>query len=131
MNFRQKIAMALCAFYLISVIGVALSLHFCGGKLSGIDFTKLAHCKGCKTEKTAQADNCCKNTAVEAKIKDSHESGVKVNMPKDYGLRLFFTPLLSDIAERIFPRLFGKVDREVPPLSARIPLYAYHCVFRN
>lgn len=131
MNFRQKIALALSAFYLISVIGVALSLHFCGGKLSAIHFTEVAHCKGCKAEKMVKADNCCKNTSVEAKIKDSHESGLKVNLPKNYGTQLFLTPFLSEIAERILPRLFSTKKTEASPLSARVALYAYNCVFRN
>lgn len=131
MNLKQKIALGLCAFYLISVIGVALSLHFCGGKLSAVHFTEVAHCKGCKAEKTVKADSCCKNTAIDAKIKDSHQSGFKVELPKNYSIQLFLTPFLSEIAERILPHLFSKSKKEAPPLSARLSLYAYNCVFRN
>lgn len=131
MNLKQKIALGLCAFYLISVIGVALSLHFCGGQLSAVHFTEVAHCKGCKAEKTVKADNCCKNTAIDAKIKDSHQSGLKVELPKNYSIQLFLTPFLSEIAERILPHLFSKSKKEAPPLSARLSLYAYNCVFRN
>ena len=81
MKLQQKIATALCAFYLISVIGVALSLHFCGGQLSSVHFTKAASCKGCKAaEKSAVSTKCCKNSNIDAKVKDSHETGTKVNI---------------------------------------------------
>lgn len=123
--------MALSAFYLITVIGVGLSLHFCGGKLSAIHLTEVATCKGCKAERSVKADGCCKNTTVDAKIKDSHQSGFKVDLPKNYSIQLFFTNFLSEIAERVLPNLFSRAKDDAPPLSARLSLYAYHCVFRN
>jgi len=132
MKLKQKIALGLCAFYLISVIGVALSLHFCGGKLSAVHFTKVALCKSCKsTEKVTNSDKCCKNTAVDAKIKDSHQSGVKVNLPKDFSIQLFLPSFLSEAFTLVLPKLFSKVENKAPPFSARFSLYAYHCVFRN
>jgi len=132
MNLRQKIALGFCAFYLISVIGVALSLHFCGDKLSAVHFTEVAKCKACKAaEKTVKADNCCKNTAVDAKIKDSHQSGVKVDLPKNFSIQLFLTPFIAEIVQQLLPNLFSKAESEAPPLSARVSLYAYNCVFRN
>ena len=132
MKLKQKIALGFCAFYLISVIGVALSLHFCGNQLSAVHFTEVAHCKGCKAaEKPAKENTCCKNTAVDAKIKDCHQSGPKVNMPKNYSIQLFLTPFLSEMVEIILPRLFSKVENKAPPFSAKVPLYAYNCVFRN
>jgi hypothetical protein len=132
MKLRQKIALGLCAFYLISVIGVALSLHFCGGELSTVQFTEAAHCKFCKaTEKSPMANKCCKNTAVDAKIKDSHQSGLKVELPKNYSIKLFFAPFLLEMVESILPKLFSKTENKAPPFSSRVSLYAFNCVFRN
>jgi len=132
MKLRQKIALGLCAFYLISVIGVALSLHFCGGELSAVQFTEAAKCKFCTdTEKSDMANKCCKNTAVDAKIKDSHQSGLKVELPKNYGIKLFFAPFILEMVESILPKLFSKVENKAPPFSSRVPLYAFNCVFRN
>jgi len=132
MKLRQKIALGLCAFYLISVIGVALSLHFCGGELSNVQFTEAAKCKFCKeTEKSDMANKCCKNTAVDAKIKDSHESGLKVELPKNYSIKLFLAPFLLEMVESVLPKLFSKNESKAPPFSSRVPLYAFNCVFRN
>lgn len=132
MRLKQKIVLGLCAFYLISVIGVALSLHFCGGKLSAVHLTEVAKCKSCKANvKVVKENTCCKNTAVDAKIKDCHQSGDKVNLPKNYSIQLFLTPFLSELVHAILPRLFSKVENKAPPLSSRVSLYAYNCVFRN
>ena len=132
MKLKQKFALGLCAFYLISVIGVALRLHFCGGTLSAVHFNQTPKCKACITaEKTAKSDNCCKNTAVDAKIKDSHESGSKVNVPKKYSIELFLAPFLSDVFRIILPKFSSRINDDAPPLSARVSLYAYNCVFRN
>lgn len=132
MKLKQKIALGLCAFYLISVIGVALSLHFCGGRLASVHFTEVARCGTCKmTKKAAVENNCCKNTSVDAKIKDSHQSGLKVDLPKNYSIQLFISPFIAEMVSRILPDLFSKAENKAPPLSARLSLYAYNCVFRN
>ncbi len=132
MKLRQKLALGLCAFYLFSVIGVALSLHFCGGELSAVNLSQVSHCAGCKAaEKTAESNKCCKNTSVDAKIKDCHESGSKVNLPKNYSIQLFLAPFLSEMVHFFLPALFSKIENKAPPFSARFSLYAYNCVFRN
>lgn len=132
MKLRQKIAMGLCAFYLISVIGIALSLHFCGGNLAAVQFTAQKHCEGCPSaEQKDMSNTCCKNTAVDAKIKDSHETGFKVSVPKNYGFTLWLAPFLSELISAVLPVLFSKNVEEAPPLSSRVSLYAYNCVFRN
>lgn len=132
MKLKQKLALGLCAFYLISVIGVALSLHFCGGSLSSVHFTQTAKCKGCvAAEKKAESDSCCKNTSVDAKIKDSHESGSALSLPKNFSIQLFFFPLIWEVVGDILPNLFSRIENKAPPFSARFSLYAYNCVFRN
>jgi hypothetical protein len=136
MKLRQKTAFGLCIFYLMSVIGVALSLHFCAGKLSSVHLTETAICKVCKMDakknvKLASSKECCKNTNVEAKVTDSHESGSKVSLPQNFSIKLFLSPIFADLFQSILPKLFSKAERSAPPLSARLSLYAYHCVFRN
>lgn len=133
MKLRQKIALGLCVFYLVSVIGVALSLHFCGGELSAVHFSKAAPaCAGCKTaEKKDTTNKCCKNTSVDAKIKDSHQSGSKVDIPKNYSIQWFLAPFLSRVINSVFPKLFSKIENKAPPFAARISIYAFNCVFRN
>lgn len=134
MKFRQKIAFGLCVFYLVSVIGIALSLHFCGDKLSSVDFTEQAKCKVCKSsasKQMAKNDNCCKSKTVEAKITDQHQSADKVDLPKNFSIALFLTPIIAEWVQSILPGLFSKIENSVPPLSAKMSLHVFNCVFRN
>lgn len=133
MKLRQKIALGLCVFYLVSVIGVALSLHFCGGELFAVHFSKAAvACSGCKTvEKKDTTNKCCKNTSVDAKIKDSHQSGSKVDVPKNYSIQWFLAPFLSRVIDAVFPNLFSKIENKAPPFVSGISIYVFNCVFRN
>ena len=132
MKLQQKIAMALCAFYLISVIGVAMNMHFCSGKLSEVSLHKTTGCGSCKSEsKLAKNNKCCKNTAVEAKIKDSHKVESKVSLPKDFSIELFLGPVVSELFKIILPNTSGGSDNKAPPLSSIFSLHLLNCVFRN
>ena len=129
---RQNIAFGLSIFYLLSVIGIALSLHFCGGDLSSVRLAAKAKCGMCTADdKTQDGDHCCKNTSVEAKITDSHQSGSSINLPADFGFTLFLAPIISQYLEALLPNFISKAVNKAPPLSARQALYAFNCVFRN
>lgn len=134
MKLRRKIAYGLCVFYLLSVIGIALSLHFCSGKLSSVDFAAETACKMCKgdeSKKLAKDDTCCKNHKVEAKVTDKHQVGEKVNMPKNFSITLFLAPIIADYFQSLLPTLFSSIENKAPPLSSRISLHVFNCVFRN
>lgn len=132
MKLQQKIAMALCAFYLITVIGIAVNMHFCGGKLSAVKLMEQAKCGACKVEnKVKKSHDCCKDTAVDVKVKDSHEAGLKVKLPQNFSLELFLGPALSQSIKGTFSHFFRKAENKAPPLSAVVALHLYHCVFRN
>lgn len=132
MKLKQKIAMALCAFYLVSVIGIAISMHFCSGKLSSVKFTETAKCAACKDEsKLTKKHDCCENTAVDAKIKDSHETGFKVKLPQNFSIELFISSIFADIFRPVLPGLFNHLANKAPPLSSILSLHIFNCVFRN
>ena len=124
--------MALCAFYLISVIGIGMNMHFCNGKLSSVQFTKSASCGVCKgDEKLKATDNCCKNTSVDVKVKDSHEAGFKIDLPQNFGVKLFLGPAITASFKAVLSKLFGRFENKAPPLSSLISLHIFNCVFRN
>jgi hypothetical protein len=132
MKVKQKIAMALCLFYLFSVIGLAISMHYCSGKLSSVRFTESAKCSVCKQEqKVVKTHNCCKTTDLVVKVKDSHQGGLKVKLPENFGLQLFSLPRISEWVTAFRSRLVRLSENKAPPLSSVISLHLYHCVFRN
>ncbi|HMI04919.1 MAG TPA: hypothetical protein VK541_20695 [Pedobacter sp.] len=132
MKMKQKIAMGLCVFYLVSVIGLAVSMHFCAGKLSSVRFIETAKCKTCtKDSKIAKSHSCCKTTSVGVKIKDSHQAGAKVKMPGNFSLQLFLGTHLTDVFKVILPKSLRLEENKAPPLSSIISLHLFNCVFRN
>jgi hypothetical protein len=132
MKMKQKIAMGLCVFYLVSVIGLAMSMHFCAGKLSSVDFVETAKCKACTNDsKIAKSHNCCKTTAIDLKIKDSHQAGTKVKLPGNFALQLFLCVPLIDVFKAMLPEPLHQAENKAPPLSSIISLHLFNCVFRN
>ena len=133
MSLKQKLAISLCTFYLISVIGIALSLHFCGGKLAAISATKAtASCKYCKAESSAKKDdNCCKNTKVDVKVKDNHQSENAIKLPKLFSVDVFLHPNVHQIFLQVFPTFFSKLANKTPPTPTSVALHVMNCVFRN
>ncbi|MBC7615805.1 MAG: hypothetical protein H7202_07035 [Pedobacter sp.] len=133
MSLKQKLAISLCAFYVISVIGVALSLHFCGGKLASISALNAKEvCKYCKSEPIAQKDdNCCKNTKIDVKVKDNHQIESAVKLPKIFSIDAFIPRAAHTIFKKLLPNLFNKVENRNPPKITGVALHVMNCVFRN
>ena len=132
MKIQQKIAAALCGFYLITVIGFAVNMHFCSGKLSAIKLNESAKCSVCKSEKAlAKKHNCCSTSSIKAKIKDSHEAGFKVKLPQDFSITLFLTQRFSFLAESVPTFSVANLWNKAPPLSSIFSLHLLNCVFRN
>lgn len=133
MKLKQKIALGLCTFYLLSVIGVALSMHFCGGKLASVNFySSKAACKFCKNEQPDKKDDgCCKNTKVEVKIKDSHQSETAFKLPKLFSFEMVLPVYGYDHFKRILPLVFSRISNKTPLVSKRVALHVFNCVFRN
>jgi len=133
MKLKQKFALSLCTFYLVSVIGVALSMHFCGGKLASVSvYTDRAACKYCKAEaKDKKDDGCCKNTKVDVKVKDSHQAESSFKLPKLFSLETFIPTKFSELFKPVIPAFFSKLENKAPPRSTSVAIHVFNCVFRN
>ncbi|UKT63513.1 HYC_CC_PP family protein [Pedobacter mucosus] len=133
MKLKQKIALSLAVFYAVSVMGLALSLHFCGGQLENVKlFSNEISCKFCKdipAEK--KGDGCCQNTQVNVKIKDSHQVEAQTQMPKLFSIQLFLHPPVLEFLSSITPAYFSKISNKAPPLSSGVALHVFNCIFRN
>ena len=127
MSLKQKLAISLCTFYLVSIIGVALSLHFCGGKLDSISALNAKEvCKYCKSE-----PNCCNNTKIDVKVKDNHKIESAVKLPKVFSIDAFIPRVAHTIFKQFLPNLFNKVENKNHPRITCVALHVMNCVFRN
>lgn len=134
MKLKQKIALSLATLYVVSVMGLALSLHFCGGKLENVKlFNNELSCKFCKEipAEKLKNDNCCKNTQVTVKVKDSHQAEAQIQMPKLFSIQLFTYPPVLEFLSNITPKFLSKISNKAPPLSTWLSLHIFNCIFRN
>ncbi len=133
MKLKQKLAIGLCTFYLVSVIGIALSMHFCGGRLASVSISNAqAACKLCKTEKADKKDDgCCKNTKVVVKLKDSHQVESSLKLPKVFSLETYLPARITTLFRPFLPAFFTQLENKAPPRTTGVSLQVLHCVFRN
>ena len=133
MKLKQKIALSLAVFYAVSVMGLALSLHFFCCKMANVKmFINDVSCKFCKEIPAEKKDDgCCKNTQVTVKVKDSHQAEAQIQMPKLFSIQLFIHPPVLEFLSNISPEFFSKISNKAPPLSARVALHVFNCIFRN
>lgn len=117
----------LCVFYLFVSSGLALNVHFCGGKLKNISFFQDEE-KGCCGSKK-KSMGCCKNHSLVCKIKDKHNPVSSLKAPQISSKLLFIIP---------FQFTFNIETKNVenvssfhfkPPVFYDNPIYLKHRVF--
>lgn len=66
-------------FYLIPVIGVTVSAHFCGGKLSSISFISTDK-HDCPCGSKAMKKNCCEDINTYIKLKNIQQKSLQISI---------------------------------------------------
>lgn len=128
----KKIAVILLMFlYLIPAIGVKVSAHHCGGKITSVSIKLLDFGHKCPCGNKPMKKDCCKDEAKTFKLKDEHQKAIQFTLKgfKTFTnapilvynfLFSFKEPLISD----------GHLSYTHPPDNTKHPLYIRHSVFR-
>lgn len=108
--------------YLITATGFAMNLHFCGKSIESVKIN--APAKNCGMD-----SKCCKNTHVEVKVKDAHQTSHTSFTGNNL---IFLVPVLSYAAlhEPLTISQAAKVVSERGPPLFTIPVYLKNCTFR-
>jgi hypothetical protein len=76
MNYKKCIGLCLALLLLVSNIGLAFNVHYCGGKIASISIQTIASSnqpvKSCCAQKALKKDNCCKNKKFEIEKKSDN-----------------------------------------------------------
>ena len=79
MRFRKHISILLAFFLLVSNVGLAFDVHYCGEKVASIQPFYLKSSgtsnsveKGCCEKKVSKKDSCCKNKVVHLQKKSDN-----------------------------------------------------------
>ncbi len=81
MNCKKCIGLFLALLILVSNVGLAFTMHYCGGKVASVSVHTLNNTnqdeKGCCGKKIVAKDSCCKNKTVHFQ-KKSDDATLKV-----------------------------------------------------
>jgi hypothetical protein len=109
---------ALVLLYTLAVVGINLSVHYCGKRVSSVSIGTQSKKCCCGTKK---ADSCCKTKHIKAKVNDTYTPGVKQTLTPPVGV-----PVNTDTASSsVIPtsRLYKKqIETSIPP-PLGMPLY--------
>lgn len=112
-------------FYLGSVSGIDVNVHYCNGKL--ISFFEGQEEKCCYGNKKKSKECCYK--AADIKLADQHESAYDLKIP---GPAFKYTDLFIQIAVSKNPTQGLPINRVVvvykPPVRSAPPIYLSNCV---
>src|SRR3954469_24472548 len=85
LNMIKRIGIsAIALLYLVTVSGFAVNVHYCFGHLFAVSIN--APVKGCS--ETGVAMDCCKDTHLVVKVKDTHQGGSVIGLAKTFVVSL-------------------------------------------
>jgi hypothetical protein len=84
---KKSLLLLLTFVYLITVSGINIGMHYCGGKLRGVSFTKHHDENSCCSKKMKKS--CCKQKAITVKINDNHNAAADLKVPNIKSIELF------------------------------------------
>jgi hypothetical protein len=127
---KRIAVLSLLLVYLSTTGGFALSLHFCGTKISNVRINQSSQKPCCSKETETKPDKCCKDKHIKIKISDQQQTIQAAKIPAVSNVNLFIIPEgLSNLTSNPFI-LASRLDYRGPPVTSDIPLSIQNCIFR-
>lgn len=138
MKLKRHIGILLTALILFSNIGLAFSVHYCHGTISGVTLSyKTDHCGAvkvkevkscCAKAKAASQKKCCKNHIV--KLQDNTDKTLVKSLQLD--LAAFYMPVAYGNPLQLLSLPVVRLKKENPSFYAEgnaPPLYKLYCQY--
>ena len=127
---KKFTAIFLTKVYLITALGFALNLHFCGDALASIKIN--APAKVCK-EPPGVSKKCCNEKQLDVKVKDAHQAEspsiisklLSFEMPK-----IAFGDFVLSAQKALLEKLSDEVPPPPPPPSGKTSQYIKNGILR-
>jgi hypothetical protein len=127
---KRFMAMFLTKVYLITALGFALNLHFCGDALASVKITGAP--KPCK-ESVVVAKKCCNDKQLDVKVKDAHQAEtpsiisklLSFEMPK-----IAFGDFVLSAQKALLEKLSDEDPPAPPPPSGKTSQYIKNGILR-
>ena len=108
----------LVLMYTITSTGFALNLHYCGNRVAAVKIN--APAKSCVKPLAKSKMKCCKDTKLDVKVKDSHESQPNSFIPKLSGYdvpRTSFADFILPVHQMLINVFFDRGPPDAPAQS--------------
>jgi len=125
---KRSGAFVLTLLYLVTVIGFALNLHFCGNYLASVKID--APVKSCSMLSEGKK-KCCTNKHFEVKVKDTHQGQSLSFLSKIFVFELAKLPFNNSFLSVNQGSLVKFFDRGPPDIfSCNNSIFLKNCIFR-
>ena len=114
--------------YLLSTAGIAVSLHFCMGKLEAMEFYKSNGNCSCEKKKEVPA-KCCTDQFKFFKVKDDHKNTGSSSLADNWHTILNTFHSSFSNAELSYHTVALSLSDNSPPRHS-CPIYLDNCTFR-
>ncbi len=121
---------SLLVVYLCTTVGFAMSLHFCGTKISDIRINQSSQKPCCSEETETKPDQCCKDKHIRIKVSDQQQTIQFAKIPAAGKLDLFVVPERTSSSSLNTLSLISRLKYRGPPVISNIPLTVQNCNFR-
>jgi hypothetical protein len=126
--FKKSVASLLILLYTGTVMGFALTVHYCGNIRASVKVNETA--KNCGMNKMAGKMKCCKDSRLDVKVKDSHQQAGSSFLVK-------ITPVeISQLFDANFlfpaqPLVAGQLSGRAPPDAGCLHAVPSYLKYRN
>jgi hypothetical protein len=109
---KKLFIIALLMFYLGSISGMRINVHYCCGKIKYVTFIDVQEKESCCGSKK-KSKRCCHDKVTHVKIADQHESAKDLKIP---GPASKYTDLFTQLP-------VSKIPAPGLPYNSAVPLY--------
>jgi len=128
--FKRSGAIVLTLLYVVTAMGFALNLHYCGKVITAVKID--APVKGCKANMVSSKMKCCTEKQIDIKIKDSHVGEFPSFLGKLFSFHLAKMPYANVVFNLPVTTAPATIGRAPPDelLACDIPAFIKNCNFR-
>jgi len=121
----------LLTFYLITSVGVNVSLHYCGGSLADVSVSQNALDTQCACGSEMMEDDCCQTKSLHVEIKDKNHQASTFSFNNTLTAKGWALPIaIINFNSAIAYEMDNLIKVEQPPHLSKVPLRIKNQVFR-
>jgi len=116
--------------YLGTTVGLAMSVHFCGTKISSIRLNYESEKSCCANETESKADECCKDKQIHIKVSDQQQIIQSAKIPVAFNFDLLVNPSWISNSFLDITTSISVLNYRGGPKISKPPCTIQNCTFR-